>query len=228
MDLFTSRWLGERSYQSALDEQNSGHEAVTRDPRAAVVFGLEHRDVITLGTRGEPLADLKVEAHKLASLGVELCQVDRGGQATLHSPGQLVIYPILPLRHWGIGARTYVTLLERTTAVALASYGVTSHTAADEPGLYTAGGKIAFFGVRIKSGVSMHGIAINVRNDLARFALIRSCGKSAERFARLADHVPEVTLEEVFSLWQRTFMRNICEKIQTRSESQLDVEVAQG
>ena len=201
----TSQWLGTTDYLNALTIQTQAAHDIQLSNRRGVVFGLEHPAVITLGKRAAASIDLQGSAEDLKRHGVELCSVDRGGQATLHSPGQLVIYPVLPLLRMGLGARAYVEGLQEASLRFLKTLGIKAVRSCEGPGLYTESGKIAFFGVRISRGVSLHGLSINVHNDLKLFRFIRSCGRSAESFDLLSRYVPNAALEPLFHLWIESF-----------------------
>lgn len=167
------------------------------------IIGLEHPAVLTLGHR----ADAAFEVLNHSALPVE--RVSRGGLATVHSEGQLVIYPVLNLRELNLGVREYVCLLLKTTNELLASLGVESATDEKTIGVFTKTGKIAFCGVQVKNGVSQHGISLNVRNDLSHFKAIRSCGISEASFDRLCDHGVNMTLQEIFERWFEIFRSRI-------------------
>ncbi len=203
-----SRWLGQVEYQQGVELQDS-EKIRLKEQKRGTIFGLEHLDVITLGKRGDLQADLNASPAEIAAQEVALHQSARGGQATLHARGQLVIYPILPLRDFGIGARKYVETLEAATLAFLAELGVSAHRGADEPGLYTSSGKLVFFGIQISQGFSSHGIAINVANDLRLFSLIRSCGKTAEKFDSLRLKGATAQLQELFFLWVQHFQKTL-------------------
>ncbi len=204
-----SRWLGRISYEDGLRAQDEACAAVETRATVPIILGLEHTATITLGKRGNVESDLPVGIQALEKRGFEIARADRGGQATLHSPGQLVIYPIVPLRPYQLGARAYVEILEASTRSFLADLGVTATRKADEPGLYTAAGKLAFFGIRIRNGITRHGLSINVSNDLGLFAWIRSCGRPLETFDRLQAHGCPGPLNELFSLWVRQFSAHL-------------------
>lgn len=199
-------WLGTFDYVKALELQESVQQNAELDP---AILGLEHPLTITLGRRGDPLKDVLVGFKTLREKNIPVVAVDRGGQATLHQPGQLVIYPIISLRRLKLGVKCYVETLEETTKQLLAKYGVTAYCRGDEPGLYTMKGKIASFGVRISRGITSHGLALNVHNDLSEFGMIRSCGKSGEVFSRLADYGDYPPLEQLFKEWVALFLANI-------------------
>lgn len=168
-------WLGTCDYEQGLEIQAAAVKKVKNGGQAQFLV-CEHPTVITLGKRGQSLTDVLTSMETLREKNIKIIATDRGGQATLHNPGQLVIYPIIPLRDWGIGVREYVECLERATAHFLAEYGMEVARGA-EPGLYVGGQKIAAFGIRIDRGVSLHGLAININNDLESFSLIRQCGQ---------------------------------------------------
>lgn len=189
-------------------QEDAVAEVRANEARTGVVLGLEHPPVITLGRRGRAEDDLTTSKVQLATLGIELITSPRGGQATLHSPGQLVIYPCMRLSKLGISVREYVQGLEGATQNFLRSLGVETHTGCcGEPGLYTAHGKIAFFGIRVSHGIASHGLSINVSNDLDLFRLIRSCGVADEKFDRLANHGIEARPKELFFGWIPHFLK---------------------
>ncbi len=202
--MFCFEYHGQVAYPEAIRRQAEAAERA-RLFSQKTILGMEHFPVITLGKRGVRLADVLADEKDLSELGISLVQSERGGQATLHSPGQLVIYPILPLKKLQFGAKAYVDFLTEVSENFLSSLGVLSHRSAHEPGLFTKNGKIVFFGVQISNGVSQHGLAINVTNDLSHFSLIRSCGINAQRMDRLQNHPVPLDLEKLFGLWCKEF-----------------------
>jgi len=164
-----------------------------------VVLGFEALRVVTLGVRAAG-ADLVVSRSALESRGFAVVDVDRGGQATLHNPGQLVIFPVWEMR--AIGARAWVEGLAEITRQCLLEFGVEAHWKDAYPGLHTSRGKIMACGVRLKRGVSTHGIALNVSNDLNEFSLIRACGVQNAPIDKLGDGR---NLREVFDVWCNKF-----------------------
>ena len=187
-------WLGETPYLSALE--------FMKNSRSEEILGLEHPSVVTLGKRGNAEGDLTSRFNKDE---FELYQVDRGGQATLHSLGQLVIYPLLSLKRYNIGVRQYVAHLERATMETLFDFGIQSEKRCNEPGLYTDDGKIAFFGVRVQEGRTQHGLALNVKNDLGLFGAIHSCGRQKECFDSMENHGVNESLKSLFARWCQNF-----------------------
>jgi len=174
------------------------------------IWGLEHPTTVTLGLRGSE--DLDLNGGFFGASKVPLVRVDRGGQATLHSPGQLVIYPLLNLREYTLRPKAYMTMLMDATQVCLKDLGLIAHQIAGCPGLFSKKGKLVFVGVRIQSGWTRHGIAINIGNDLNLFQMIRPCGRSNEPIDRLFDHGLQITPEQLFQRWALTFLNLLTPK----------------
>ncbi len=208
-------WLGQTDYVSAMQLQdrllNRGpllnlYTSSSHELPAETLLGLEHPLTITLGRRADALKDIKAPIRELKDRAVAILGSERGGQATLHNPGQLVIYPVIQLRERQLKVRDYVRILQDVTQRFLADRGVKSRCLSDqEPGLYTDEGKVVFFGIRVKNGMSSHGLAINVNNNLEDFKLIRSCGRATETFSRMADYGETMPLEDLFRLWSGYF-----------------------
>ncbi len=165
-----------------------------------VVLGGEHPAIITLGRRAQ--------TSEVLSTSLPICKSARGGLATLHSPGQLVIYPILNLRKRKLGIRLYVEVLLKTTERTLRDYGIEAQCDLDRnPGLYTKQGKIVFCGLQIHQGVSQFGLSINISNDLSLFRNLRPCGISGQPLDRLQDHSDHpVELQAFFESWAQHWL----------------------
>lgn len=211
-----STWLGLTEYSLAMQTQDllwdrcgalinlmvtASHGA----SRAEALVGLEHPLTITLGRRADALRDILAPVRTLKEKNVTVIGTERGGQATLHNPGQLVIYPIINLRSRQLRLRDYVYLLEDVTRRFLLDFGIQSYFRGDEPGLHTDKGKIAFFGIRVKNGITSHGLSINVTNNLEDFTMIRSCGQATEAFSKMSDYGANTDLETLFRLWSNYF-----------------------
>jgi lipoyl(octanoyl) transferase len=130
---------------------------------------LEHPPVVTLG-RGSHAA------HVLRPAGVEVCEVERGGDVTFHGPGQLVGYPILDLRDYRQDLHWYLRTLEQALIEALALLDIPAERNPGYTGVWTRGRKIASLGVHVKQWVTWHGFALNVTTDLSQFDRIVPCG----------------------------------------------------
>jgi lipoyl(octanoyl) transferase len=182
-------WLGRRPYAEVYALQLSLHEHVKQAPWDVVLL-LEHEPCITLGKGTKP-QNLLVSAEFLAGRGVTLHTTDRGGDVTLHAPGQLVAYPIVNLNHGRKDVRRYVNGLTSALQSLVTSYGISGGTIDGKVGLWvdrSALGqwpgqehaadpaKVAAIGVRISRWVTMHGYALNLNNDLSLFQYIVPCG----------------------------------------------------
>jgi lipoyl(octanoyl) transferase len=182
-----ARWLGRIGYREAWELQRA-LAAARADGALAEdqLLLLEHDAVITLGRNA-------LEEHVLAlpgllaSRGIEVLRVERGGEVTYHGPGQLVAYPIVALAAPAgatprpIGVRSFVEALEGAMADTCAAAGVAAGPRPGHPGCWVdpAGPlprKIGALGIRVARGVSFHGIALNVTTNLADFDLIDPCG----------------------------------------------------
>ncbi|HEU4339471.1 MAG TPA: lipoyl(octanoyl) transferase LipB [Planctomycetota bacterium] len=159
---------GRVAFDEAWDLQRKLADEVRAGGLPALIL-LEHPPVFTLGKN----ADL---ANLLNAGDIPVRRIDRGGDVTWHGPGQLVAYPILSLRERKLGVRGHVEALERTIVEVAATYGVQAAPKPGCVGVWTAKGKIASIGIRVASGVTQHGAALNVDPDLASFARINPCG----------------------------------------------------
>ncbi len=149
--------------------------------RAAVADGripgvlllLEHEPVVTLGSRAGP-QDLRACAAP-GGRAIPVVTSERGGQATLHAPGQLISYPVVPIPGRDLGA--YVNGLEEANILVLARLGIHAERRHGRPGVYAGGDKISSVGLRCQRWVSSHGTSLNVSVDLSLFEAIVSCGE---------------------------------------------------
>ncbi|MEM2095112.1 MAG: lipoyl(octanoyl) transferase LipB [Candidatus Caldarchaeum sp.] len=141
------------------------------------VLLLEHHDVYTLGRRGleENVLDRSLPVYR----------VERGGDATYHGPGQLVVYPIISLHENRLGVGDLVKLLEEAVIMLLKEYGVSAGRVQGKPGVWVGGRKIASIGMALKNWVAYHGLALNINTDLAKFRGIRPCGMDSETMTSL-------------------------------------------
>jgi lipoyl(octanoyl) transferase len=183
-------YLGRRRYEPILALQEALHARRVAKTLGDTVLLLEHEPVITLG-RGAHAEHLLVSQAALAQRGVDFVKTGRGGDITLHAPGQLVAYPIFDLQPDRADVRRYVKDLARVMQTLARSLGVESGLHPDHVGLWAdaalpstftshqAAGelvKIGAIGVRISRWVTMHGFALNLAPDLDLFRMIVPCG----------------------------------------------------
>lgn len=139
-----------------------------------VLLLLEHPPVYTKGRRVTP-AELPMGEEWYERQGIEVLDTDRGGHVTYHGPGQLVAYPIVSLAPYGNDVHGYVRGLERVMIGALAEHGVEAGTIPGETGVWVGELKIGAIGLHVSRGVTTHGFAVNVRNDLQPFEWVLAC-----------------------------------------------------
>jgi lipoyl(octanoyl) transferase len=167
--------LGTLDYREALELQERLRAARQAGAVPDVLLTLEHWPVYTRGRRSGP-GELPMGADWYLSQGIEILDTDRGGKVTYHGPGQLVGYPIVQVDD----VVEYVRTLERALIVALGEEGVEARARPDEgpafTGVWVGERKIASIGVHVARGVSTHGFAFNVDNDLSPFDWIVPCG----------------------------------------------------
>ena len=136
---------------------------------------VEHFPVYTIG-RGGNEANMLASPDRLREIGAELIRIDRGGDITFHGPGQIVAYPIVELRD-PLDLRRYVRILEESIIHTAAAFGVPSARLDGQPGIWVDGQrKLAAIGVRVRRGVTTHGLALNVNTDLKWFDEMIPCG----------------------------------------------------
>jgi lipoyl(octanoyl) transferase len=162
------RELGFRPLPDVWADMQAFTSERTEHTRDEIWF-VEHPPVYTLGMRGD-------RRHVLASGGIPVVQIDRGGQVTYHGPGQQVVYVLLDLRRVGLNPRTLVQALESAVIDTVAGYAVIAVARRDAPGIYVDGKKLGAIGLRVRRHCSYHGLAVNIAMDLEPFAGINPCG----------------------------------------------------
>jgi lipoyl(octanoyl) transferase len=167
--------LGEVEYLEALDLQERLRLARQQELIPDVLLQLEHPRIYTQGRRSDP-GELSMGEAWYRAQGLEIVKVNRGGKVTYHGPGQLVGYPIVRVDD----VVAYVRLLEQALVKALADQGVAARARPDDgpafTGVWVGDRKIASIGVHVSKGVTTHGFAVNVDNDMAPFGWVVACG----------------------------------------------------
>jgi lipoyl(octanoyl) transferase len=184
-------------YEEALAGQRRLRAARQAGEVPDVLWLLEHPPVYTRGRRSGA-EELPMGAEWYEAQGIEVRETDRGGRVTYHGPGQLVAYPIVSLKPYGDDVHAYVRRLERVAIEALAAHGVAAGTIDGLTGVWTEGAlpgsvagaaearKIGSIGVHVSRGVTTHGLAVNVDNDLQPFEWVVACGIEGARPSSLA------------------------------------------
>lgn len=168
--------LGEVAYRQALALQMDLAARRAADVIGDVLLLLEHPHTYTLGSSGKR-EHLLVPEASLHDEGIVVLDVDRGGDITYHGPGQLVGYPILRLKDYGIGVVHYIRCLEEVLIRVAASYGLAAGRQRGYTGVWVGDAKLAAIGTKVdKHGITRHGFALNVSTDLSYFDRIVPCG----------------------------------------------------
>jgi lipoyl(octanoyl) transferase len=174
--------LGPVPYAEAFELQRNLHERRVAGELPDLLLVLEHPPVYTRGKRTEP-GDLPMDEAWYGERGIEIEDSDRGGRVTYHGPGQLVAYPIMAVER----VADFVHAMEGAIVTALADEGVVAEPRATPfTGVWVGDSKIGSIGVRVRDGVSMHGLAVNVDNDLEPFDWIVPCGIDHVRVTSVA------------------------------------------
>jgi lipoyl(octanoyl) transferase len=162
-------------YAEAAELQRRVAERRRRGEVGDTLLLLEHPPVYTRGRRSRP-EELPMGVSWYEAQGIEVLDTDRGGLVTYHGPGQLVAYPIVDLRGYGADVHAYVRGLERTMVAALGAAGVRAGTIEGLTGVWVGTRKIGSIGLHVSRGVTTHGLAVNVNNDLQPFEWVVPCG----------------------------------------------------
>src|SRR6476659_60853 len=166
-------------YAAALELQRAVARARISGAIAEdVLLLVEHPPVVTLG-RSAKQQHLLASPTLLAARGVELFEVERGGDVTFHGPGQLVGYPIVDLKRHKRDLHWYLRQVDEALIRAIAPFGLAGERRAGLTGVWTEGRKLASIGVHARDWVTWHGFALNVTTDLRYFDLIVPCGIDA-------------------------------------------------
>jgi lipoyl(octanoyl) transferase len=190
-------YMGLVPYGEALDLQRRlAEDRLAGRLAQDVLLLLEHPPVVTLG-RGTRSTSLPLPVEHLQSRGIEVFEIERGGDVTFHGPGQLVGYPIFDLKLHRQDLHWFLRQLEEALIGALAELGVEATRSSGYTGVWAGDRKIASIGIHVRQWVTWHGFALNVRTDLAAFDLIVPCGipgvvmtSVAHELGRSGDAVP--------------------------------------
>jgi lipoyl(octanoyl) transferase len=181
--------IGQVPYGEARDAQKRLEAARYAGVIPDLLLLLEHPPVYTKGRRSEP-GELGMGEDWYRMQGIEVTDTDRGGRVTYHGPGQLVGYPIVSLRPYGDDVADYIRRMERVMIASLADFGVQAEVIEGLTGVWVGGRppegrKIGSIGVHVNRGITTHGFAVNVNNDLQPFEWIVPCGIEGVRMTSL-------------------------------------------
>jgi lipoyl(octanoyl) transferase len=169
------------------------HDRIAHPEGPETLIVLEHPPVYTLGT-GSSLDHLNFDPE---TASYDLYRTERGGEVTYHCPGQLVVYPILNLRHFQTDLHWYLRQLEEVVILTLSEYGLVGYRIAGLTGVWIEGYKVAAIGIKVSRWVTMHGFSLNACPELSGFRHIVPCGLADRPIGRLVDWIPDLDLAEV-------------------------------
>jgi lipoate-protein ligase B len=183
--------LGRMEYGECLALQHRLRDARVRGEGGDTLLVVEHPPVATLGRRGEP--------SEVFDPTLPVFTIERGGKATYHGPGQLVLYPIVHLGEGNRDVRAWVRHLEAFVIRLLAGHGIEARVKPDYPGVWTTktDRKVASIGIAIQHWVSFHGIALNVSLDPKEFERIDPCGLGAAVMTSMAREGSAAGMDDV-------------------------------
>ena len=187
------------SYGEALSLQRAlALRRIDRSVQHDLLLLVEHPPVVTMGRSTRP-ENLPAPQETLTAKGVELFEIERGGDVTYHGPGQLVGYPIFDLTEHKADLHWFLRQLESALIRVLSDFGIEGERQKGYTGVWTAGRKIASIGIHVKQWVTWHGFALNVTTDLSYFDLIVPCGIQDVVMTSIRTELGERTPRDVWS-----------------------------
>lgn len=195
--------LGVMGYRQAHELQLQCVQDQLAEKDGEQILLLEHPPVFTLGSSGKQDSLLK-SAHDILGRGAEIVHTERGGDITYHGPGQLVVYPIVNLRRRKLSVTSFIEMLEEMMLLTVADAGVSANRDSRNRGIWVGDNKIGSVGIRVRHGISFHGLSLNVNLSLEPFAWIRPCGLFGVGVTSLAKELGrDVAMQEVKENMQR-------------------------
>ncbi len=198
--------LGLIAYSEAYQMQKEHVEHVLNGQEQILLL-CEHPAVLTLG-RLTNEAHMFLSESELKTRGVDVQRIDRGGDITLHAPGQLVVYPILNLNNFGKDLHLYLRQLEEVAIDLLKDFDIVAHRFSSRTGVWVEERKIVSIGIGVRKWISFHGLALNVTTDLSLFSLIRPCGLDVSMTSLAQIKGSFVDMEDVKNKMVNHFCKN--------------------
>lgn len=204
---------GKKKYFPMWDLQKEWVKEIDQQKRFQALLLLEHDHVYTLG-RGSHLENMLISEEMCKEKGIELAEIDRGGDVTYHGPGQLVGYPLIVLDRWKNDAHLYLRKLEETIIKTIAHFDLEGERKAPYTGVWVKDEKIAAIGVKFNRGqrskafITSHGFALNVNTDISMFQYIIPCGIREYGVTSIEKLIgQQVDMDEVVRVYQGEFVR---------------------
>jgi lipoyl(octanoyl) transferase len=204
--LLVGRWLGTQAFASCLEQQLRTREAVVAGTSPETLFMVEHPPTLTLGRRASR-EDVLWTDEQLAAEQVEVCETPRGGEVTLHAPGQLVAYPVVRVDR---RIREHIVRMAEVTIALFEQLGVEgTEFRMDHPGVWRGPTKMASIGIHISRGISVQGMSINLDVPPRLFGSLVSCGLPDVRMTSVAavSQLPLPPMAELARRWAEEYAR---------------------
>ena len=210
MNTLNIEWHWQVPYKETLARQEYLRQQVYNGTSETIILA-EHPPTITLGKRGGTVFNTPKDTV--------IHQINRGGLATWHGPGQLSLYPIIQLNRYKIGVRSLACILETATIDTLQNFGINAERQLNSPGIWVRGRKIAALGLDVKKGINIHGVALNIHNDLSGFSCIEACGDSTVRYTSVSQEIEtsNYSLQNIGILWLKYFFTALADRVQNKS-----------
>lgn len=200
--------LGKTQYLEALGIQvRIFNEKINGIESDDYILITEHYPVYTCGKTTK-------KEHILNTGNIPIFEIERGGSITFHGEGQIVIYPVLDLKHFNLSVKKFVFLLEEAIIRTLKEYSIPAFRIEGKRGVFTDKGKIGFIGIRVSKNVSMHGISLNVNVDKTFFENIVPCGLYDIPVCNMKDFNREIKRKEV----EKTLVENLVDLLNPLSQ----------
>jgi lipoyl(octanoyl) transferase len=196
---------GEVSYQEAYLRQKKLVTEVAAGAQDVVIL-CEHPRTITLGRKTKE-ENLLLPRAMLEEMKFHVVAIDRGGDVTLHAPGQLVVYPIINLSRAKQGLKGYLQNLEQVAVDLLSDFGIVARGDDSFRGVWVGSRKIASIGIGLSRWVTYHGLALNVTNDLSDFNVMRPCGLDVRMTSVLREKQELIVFNDVLQRASQYFRR---------------------
>jgi len=213
--------LGLMPYAPSFEIQNRVLQARIEGRLAPTVILQENPPIFTIGRSGTR-NNILSSPEELRQWGIDVLEVNRGGDVTYHGPGQLVVSPLVYLGDVGLNANQYLHKLEDVLMELLANYDIKTHKTDAFPGVWHEESKIASVGIAVKHGFTFHGFSLNVDPNLDAFNLINPCGVSRMRVSSIYQVLGQAPpMAEVKSQLKEIVERSF--KMETRVTSWQDI-----
>lgn len=203
-DIQIEHW-GLINHSHAYERQRAIVMQVLTGAPGRLIF-CEHPAVITLGRMTKPESLIYAREEIIAN-GISIHPVDRGGDVTMHTPGQLVVYVILDLSKRGKDLKVYMQQLEQVAVDLLSNFGILAISIEGKRGVFVGHKKIISIGVGVRKWVTFHGLGINVHNDLGLYRFIKPCGLDVQMTSIQQISKTPVTMQDVSGYFVKEFKR---------------------